>query len=246
MLVRLFRISAWSAFAAGAFASAAEAVDVSKLPPPAQKQVDFVRDIQPILSRHCYPCHGPDKQENNLRWDVKSAALKGGESGPAILPGKSAASRMIHLVGGLEKNLAMPKKGGRLTVEQIGLLRAWIDQGAKWPDEAAAAKPSDKSDWWSFKPAARPPLPKVKNQKWVRNPVDLFILARLEQEKMSPSPEADRRTLIRRLSFDLTGLPPTPEEVTAFITDRNPKAYEKLVERLLGSARYGERWARHW
>src|SRR6266705_1740215 len=104
----------------------------------------------------------------------------------------------------------------------------------------------DKSDWWSFKPAKRPPLPEVKNKKWARNPIDLFILAKLEQEKLSPSPEADRRTLIRRLSFDLTGLPPSPEEVAKFIADRSPRAYEQLVERLLDSPRYGERWARHW
>ncbi len=208
--------------------------------------MDFVREVQPILSKHCYSCHGPDKQENDLRWDVKSAALKGGTSGPAIVPGKSAESRMIHLVAGLEKNLVMPKRGVRLTPEQIGLLRAWIDQGALWPDEAATAKPTDKSDWWSFKPASRPALPKVKNKKWARNPIDLFILAKLEAEKLSPSPEADRRTLIRRLSFDLTGLPPTPEELESFLRDKSRHAYEKLVDRLLASPRYGERWARHW
>src|SRR4029077_6886663 len=117
-------------------------------------------------------------------------------SGPAIVPGHSAESRMIHLVAGLEKNLVMPKKGERLTPEQIGLLRAWIDQGARWPEEAATAKPADKSDWWSLKPATRPVLPEVKNQEWARNPIDLFVLAKLESEKMSPSPEADRRTLI--------------------------------------------------
>jgi len=245
MSVRRFRITAWSAFAAAVFACSAAAADISKLPPPVQKRVDFTRDIQPILSRHCYSCHGPDKQEDDLRWDVKAAALKGGVSGPAIIPGKSEESRMIHLVAGLEKNLVMPKKGGRLTAEQIGLLRAWIDQGASWPDETAA-RPADKSDWWSFKPATHPPLPKVKNQKWIRNPIDLFILAKLEREKIPPSPEADRRTLIRRLSFDLTGLPPAPEEVAEFVAERNPKAYENLVERLLNSARYGESWARHW
>src|ERR1043166_4615476 len=246
MSVRLFCITAGSAFAAGAIGCSAGTVETSKLAPPAQEPVDFARDIQPILSLRCYACHGPDKQENDLRWDVKSAALKGGVSGPAIVPGKSAESRMILLVAGMEKNRVMPKKGPRLTEEQIGLLRAWIDQGAHWPDEAATAKPADKSDWWSFKPATRPPLPKVKNRKWVRNPIDLFILAGLEQRKMSPSPETDRRTLIRRLSFDLTGLPPTPEEVRAFVADRNPKAYENVVERLLASPLYGERWARHW
>ncbi|MEO6035882.1 MAG: DUF1553 domain-containing protein [Verrucomicrobiota bacterium] len=214
--------------------------------PPAQKQIDFVRDIEPILAERCYSCHGPDKQENELRWDTKAIALKGGTSGPAIIPGKSAESRMIHLVAGLEKNLVMPKKGERLTPAQIGLLRAWIDQGANWPEEVAVAKPSDKSDWWSFKPAKKPLLPHVKNERWARNEIDFFILSKLEQENLSPSPEADRRTLIRRLSFDLTGLPPTPLEVEEFLNDRNPEAYGAVVDRLLASPRYGERWARHW
>ncbi|NOS69692.1 MAG: DUF1553 domain-containing protein [Verrucomicrobia bacterium] len=230
-------------FATSSFAGP---VDVSQLPPAAQVRIEFNRDIQPILSKHCYGCHGPDKQENNLRLDVKSAAFKGGDSGPVIVAGKSAESRLIHLVAGLEKNLVMPKKGERLTPEQIGLLRAWIDQGANWPESTDAAKADDKSNWWSFKPASRQPLPKVKNQKWACNPVDLFVLAKLEAEGLSPSPEADRRTLIRRLSFDLTGLPPTPDEVEAFLRDRSKQAYEKLVDRLLASPRYGERWARHW
>ncbi len=221
-------------------------LDLSRLPAAAQRRVDFVQDIQPVLSAHCYSCHGPDKQENELRWDTKASALKGGSSGPAIIPGKSGESRMIHLVSGLEKGLVMPKKGERLTAEQIGLLRAWIDQGANWPDEVAVARPADKSDWWSFKPVFRPALPTVKNKKWARNPIDLFVLAKLEQEQLAPSPEADRRTLIRRLSFDLTGLPPTPEEVQKFAGDRSANAYEILVERLLASPRYGERWARHW
>ena len=229
--------------AASAFA---EQIDPSQLPQPAQSKVDFVREIQPMLSQHCYSCHGPDKQESNLRLDLKSAAFKGGDSGPVIVAGKSAESRLIHLVAGLEKNLVMPKKGERLTSEQIGLLRAWIDQGANWPESTDAAKADDKSNWWSFKPASRQPLPKVKNQKWARNPIDLFVLAKLEAEGMSPSPEADRRTLIRRLSFDLVGLPPTPDEVEAFLRDRSKQAYEKLVDRLLASPRYGERWARHW
>ncbi|MEO6337596.1 MAG: DUF1549 domain-containing protein, partial [Verrucomicrobiota bacterium] len=233
-------------FCSVASGSLAQQLDLTKLPPPTQKQIDFVRDIQPILSKRCYSCHGEEKQENELRWDTKSSALKGGTSGPAIIPGQSSKSRMIHLVAGLEKNLVMPKKGERLTAEEIGLLRAWIDQGANWPDEAAQPKIKDKTDWWSFRPASRPPLPNVKNKKWARNEIDLFILAKLKEQKLSPSPEADRRTLIRRLSFDLTGLPPTPEEVEQFARDKNPNAYEKRVDRLLASPRYGERWARHW
>ena len=224
----------------------AQELDLAKLPPPTQKHIDFVRDVQPVLSSRCYSCHGPDKQENELRWDTKSSAHKGGTSGKAIVPDKSEQSRMIHLVAGLKTNLVMPKKGERLSSDEVGILRAWIDQGANWPEEVAQPKTKDKADWWSFKPAVRPILPKVKIKKWARNEIDLFVLAKLEEQKLSPSPEADRRTLIRRLSFDLIGLPPTPEEVQQFERDENPKAYEKLVERLLASPQYGERWARHW
>ena len=216
-------------------------------PPRATKErVDFIRDIQPILSDRCYSCHGPDKQESELRWDTRASALKGGTSGPAIIPGDSAGSRMIHLVAGLDKDLVMPTKGARLSPDQIQLLRAWIDQGVQWPDEVAVPNPTDKSDWWSFKTATRPAVPKINNANWARNDIDLFILAKLQQEKLKPSPEADRRTLIRRLSFDLTGLPPTPAELESFLRDKSPDAYEQLVDRLLASPRYGERWARHW
>ena len=232
--------------AALAVRASAQQVDPSQLPPAALTRVDFVREIQPILAQRCYSCHGPDKEENDLRWDVKAVALKGGTSGPAIIPGRSDDSRMIHLVSGMEKNLVMPMRGERLTPAQIGLLRAWIDQGADWPESATASPDGGKSDWWSFKPASRPPVPNVKQPKWARNPIDRFILAKLEAEGISPSPEADRRTLIRRVSFDLTGLPPTPGEVELFQKDRSRLAYENLVDRLLASPRYGERWARHW
>ncbi len=220
------------------------AIDASKLPPSATKRIDYIRDVQPILETHCYSCHGVDKQEGDLRWDTKASALR--TRGPVVVPGKSVESRMIHLVGGLDPDLAMPKKGQRLTTEQISLLRAWIDQGASWPDEVAVAKPKDKSDWWSFKEAMRPSVAPVKNKKWARNEIDQFVLSKLEQEKLAPSVEADRRTLIRRLTFDLTGLPPTPDEVQAFTNDKRRDAYERLVDRLLASPRYGERWARHW
>jgi len=226
--------------------SAAQRADFSNLPPPSNKQIEFLQDIKPILAKHCHACHGPDKQENELRFDVKEMALKGGTSGPAIVPGKSDGSRMIHLVAGLEKDLVMPKKGARLTSEQIGLLRAWIDQGAQWPDQAGQPKGSEKSDWWSFKPATltAPPQPRAKT--WARNSVDLFVLDKLEREKLSPAPEAGRRTLIRRLNYDLTGLPPKPSEVREFENDPTSDAYERLVDRLLDSPRHGERWARHW
>jgi hypothetical protein len=139
----------------------------------------------------------------------------------------------------------MPPKGERLSAAEIGLLRAWIDQGATWPD-TAAANPGDKRNHWAFKPPTRPTLPPVKSRNWARNPIDLFVLARLEKEHLTPSPEADRATLIRRLSLDLTGLPPTLKELDDFLSDHAPDAYQKVVERLLASPHYGERWGRHW
>src|SRR6266496_273113 len=204
-------------------AGAAE-VDVSKLPPAASRKVDFVKDIQPILAKSCYECHGEKKQEAMLRWDAKEIALKGSERGPVIVPGKSAQSVMIHLVAGLrgEDNL-MPQKGERLAPEQIGLLRAWIDQGADWPD-SASVKVEDKRQHWAFKAPVRRPVPKVKNAGWVRNPIDNFVLARLDKEGLKPSPETDRATLCRRLSLDLIGLPPTPAEAHEFVRDKSPHA----------------------
>jgi len=211
--------------------------------------VDFVKDIQPIFSENCYTCHGPKKQEAQFRLDNKQIALQGGELGPAILPGKSAESLLIHAVSGVKEDLVMPKEGKRLTADQIGLLRAWIDQGADWPD-SASVKIEDKRNHWAFKPPIRPKVPDVpalgKSKNWPLNPIDNFVLARLEKEGLKPSPEADRITLIRRLSLDLTGLPPSIKEVDDFVADKRPDAYEQLVERLLASPHYGERWARHW
>jgi mono/diheme cytochrome c family protein len=218
-------------------------VDVSKLPTTASSAVDFARDIQPIFTVNCFKCHGPEKQKGGLRLDVKEAALRGGDNyAPVIRPGKSAESPLIHFVAGLVDDMVMPQKGGRLSSEQIGLLRAWIDQGAEWPDDGKA-----KALHWSLKPVMRPAVPEIRNPKSeIRNPIDAFILARLQAEKLTLSPGADRRTLIRRLSFDLIGLPPTPEETSAFLADKSSNAYERLVERSLASPRYGERWARHW
>jgi mono/diheme cytochrome c family protein len=227
-------------------AGAAEKVDVSRLPAPLSRPVDFVTDVRPILEANCYSCHGPEKQKSSLRLDVKAAAFEGGEHGVAIVPGRSAESPLIHFVARLVEDMEMPPKGEPLNAEQIGVLRAWIDQGAKWPDGVDRAPAKDKADHWAFKPMTQPTPPPVKNSAWPRNDLDRFILARLEHEGLAPSPEADRRTLIRRLHFDVTGLPPSPEEVRAFVADPDPLAYEKIVDRLLGSPRYGERWARHW
>ena len=217
------------------------------LPPTATKKVDFPKDIQPLLSERCYSCHGPDKQKAELRWDTKSGAFKTGDHGPIIVPGNSAGSRVIKLVSGLEPDAMMPPRGAPLTLEQIGLLRAWIDQGAVWPETAAVAqKASGKQNHWAFKAPVRPPVPALDKKKWARNPIDQFILAKLEKENLHPSPEADRVTLIRRVTLDITGLPPSPREVDDFLTDRAPGAYERLVDRLLASPHYGELWGRHW
>ena len=226
----------------------AQEVAIQALPPAAKSPVDFSRDIEPLFRESCYACHGPKQQMGGLRLDNKAAALEGGYSGPAIKPGKSAQSRLIHLVAGLKKDLIMPMGGERLTPEQVGLLRAWIDQGAEWPEEQGAAVEELQagSKHWAFRPPQRSAPPKVRNQSWVRNPIDAFVLAKLEGEGIEPSRQADRVTLIRRVSFDLIGLPPTPEEVAQFLADQRPDAYERLVERLLATPHYGEKWARQW
>jgi len=205
--------------------------------PVAQASVDFDRDVKPIFAKHCISCHGPEKQKHGLRLDRKADALKGGDSGLAVVPGKSVDSLLFQLVNGQDKDRQMPPKLG-LSAAEISTLKSWIDQGAKWPDDGSTA--TNATDWWSLKPLAKPAVPTVPNS------IDQFILAKLRDKGLSPSPEADRRTLIRRVYFDLTGLPPTPEAIELFAKDNAPDAYEKLVDSLLASPRYGERWARHW
>jgi hypothetical protein len=206
--------------------------------------VDFVKDVQPLLQARCAGCHGAARQRGGLRLDRKDAALRGGDSGRAIVPGNSAASPFVQRVLSNDKAERMPANGDPLTATQVKVLQAWIDQGAAWPDVKEVDDP--RKTHWSFQPVRRHMPPPVGDGRWARNAVDRFILARLEKEGLNPSPEADRRTLIRRLSFDLLGLPPSPEEMSAFLLDPDPLAYEKLVERLLASPHYGERWARHW
>jgi hypothetical protein len=214
---------------------------VGRQTPP---RVDFVRDVQPIFAAACAKCHFGEKVRGELHLDNKALALKGGISGAVIVPGNSQASRLVHRVLGLNGEKRMPLGGEPLKAEQVEVIKRWIDEGAEWPDAASAAVKAQKH--WAFVAPVRPALPEVKNKAWAKNAIDSFILARLEKEKLTPSPEADRVTLLRRLSLDLIGLPPTPEEVDAFLKDASPNAYEKQVERLLASAHYGERWARHW
>jgi mono/diheme cytochrome c family protein len=230
-------------------ARATDDPDAPKLPPAAESKVDFAKDIRPIFARSCYDCHGPKKHKGGLRLDRKAEALIGGDSGPILERGKSAESRLIEFVAGVDPDLIMPPKGERLSAQEIGLLRAWIDQGASWPDtadgEAAQAKPAGQ-DHWAFRTPKRPTVPAVKDLAWVRNPIDAFVLARLEKEGVGPSPKAERTTLIRRLSLDLLGLPPTPAQVDQFVNDQAPGAYERLVDRTFASPHFGERWGRHW
>jgi mono/diheme cytochrome c family protein len=227
----------------GGFAPAllAAAVDPATLPPPVAREVDFERDVQPLFEKHCLKCHGPEKQKGGWRADVREVALKGGDNfAPNVVAGRSADSPLIHFVSGLDPDMKMPAKNDPLTVEQIAVLRAWIDQGAKWPDRATLAH-DDPREWWSLRPLARPVVP-----AGAPHPIDAFIRAKLAGKQFAPAPEADARTLARRLYFDLIGLPPTPEELADFLADASPQAYEKLVDRLLASPRHGERWARHW
>jgi hypothetical protein len=198
-----------------------------------------------VLVKHCVSCHGPDKRRGSLRLDSAGGARKGGSSGPAVVPGNPDTSILLLAVtGGKDEVKAMPPRGPRLSVEEVALLRAWVAAGAPVPanERVAAAR----SKHWSFQPVVRHPAPAVKDTGWVRNPIDNFILARLEKAGVRPSPEADRVTLLRRVTLDLTGIPPTPEEVSAFQADRRPGAYERVVDRLLASPHFGERWGRHW
>jgi hypothetical protein len=217
-----------------------------QLPAAAPEKMDFQRDIRPIFARACFACHGGGKHKGGLRLDVGSEALKGGDSGVVIKPRDAAHSRLLLLVAGLDADLKMPPRGPGLSTAEIGRLRAWIDQGAVWPTEAGRAIQTSQTTHWAYRQPSRPPVPRVTDAAWARNDIDRFILARLEAEQIAPAPEADRATLIRRLSLDLVGLPPTIEDVDAFLHDTNPEAYDRLVDRLLSSAHYGERWGRHW
>jgi len=207
---------------------------------------DFVRDIRPLFQKRCVACHGPAVQSNGLRLDHGEAALKGGYSGVAIVKGNAAASRLVQRIESEKAGEQMPPAGPRLTEAEIRMVRAWIDKGAEWPATAGAPAGAPRSRHWSFQPVRKPAPPMVNTANWVRNEIDRFILARLEKESLTPSPEADRITLLRRVSLDLTGLPPTPAEVAEFLADTAPGAYERQVDRLLRSQHYGEKWARHW
>ncbi len=215
-------------------------------PRSATAAVDFARDVQPILTAACHKCHGRDKHMGKLRLDTRRLAQKGGASGPVIVPGKSVDSRLYQAIVDPDPDERMPRKADALPAEQIAVIRAWIDQGAVWPDAVAGAEGDDRH--WAYVTPTRPPVPRVTDvrRRWVRNPIDAFVLARLEKEGLAPSPEAPKETLLRRLFLDVIGLAPQPADIRAFLADRSPRAYEKVVERLLASPHFGERWARPW
>jgi hypothetical protein len=210
--------------------------DVRAESPPAA--VEFNRDIRPILSDNCFQCHGPDQAQRkaDLRLDIEEGALALRDGKHALVAGSFQKSELYRRVTAEsdDKRMPPPASGKKLTARQIGLLKAWIEQGAKWQKH------------WAFIPPRLPNPPAVNDSDWMRNPIDAFVLARLEQEGLAPSPEAQRVTLLRRVTLDLTGLPPTPAEIDGFLADRSPDAYEKAVDRLLGSPRFGERMASRW
>jgi hypothetical protein len=217
----------------------------------ARRTVDFAREVFPIFRKHCLSCHGPVRQRGGLRLDSKAAALKGGDAhAPAIIPGNATVSPLARIVAGLDEDLVMPPRedGGRTLSEfEIDLLRTWIDQGAIWPD-GVGARADDPTTHWALRALRRPMVPAASHDGYgpIRNPIDAFLAARLSEKGLATAPEADRRSLIRRLSFDLVGLPPTPEEVESFLRAPEPDAYERLVDRLMSSPHFGERFARLW
>ncbi|MFP6668834.1 MAG: DUF1549 domain-containing protein, partial [Pirellulales bacterium] len=200
-----------------------------------ESTVEFARDVRPIFVEKCLNCHGPDKAEGGLRLNRPEAALAKLDSGErAIVAGDLEASEIIRRITSDDPEKRMPPEGEPLTAEQIARIQNWIAGGANWALH------------WAYRPIQLPLPPRIKNEKWPLNEIDFFVLARLETADISPSPAADRHTLIKRLYCDLIGLPPEPAVVDAFVDNRSPQAYEVLVDRLLASAHFGERWGRHW
>lgn len=215
-------------------------------------EIHFETDIRPLLQQHCVKCHGPDMQKSGLRLDAKSFAFRGGDGGVVIVPGKSAESELLRRVTSMDEDQKMPPNGPPLSVAEIAQLTSWLDQGALWPetDYDREALKDPRLQHWAWQPirvpevSAIPKSPALKGR--TMNPIDGFIVAKLREHDLNLCEEADRRTLIRRLSFDLLGLPPSPERIQQFVEDTDPQAYEKLVDEMLASDHYGERWARHW
>lgn len=203
---------------------------------PVKKEgIDFATEIQPILARRCYKCHGPGESKAGLRLNTREGALAKLESGDtAVVPGAADASSLLHRINSDNEDLRMPPEGKPLTPEETAKIRSWIEEGANWGQH------------WAYAPVQRPSEPAVKNAAWVTNPIDAFIMKKLESAGLSPAPPADKVALLRRAYYDLTGLPPTQGEIEAFLDDKSNGAYETVIDRLLRSPHYGEKWARHW
>jgi mono/diheme cytochrome c family protein len=232
------------ACAAAALGAAPKAAD----PPVSAEAAEFFeKRVRPVLAENCVSCHGPKVQMAGIRLDSREALAKGGQKGPFLVAGDPEKSALVHAIRYAGK-VKMPPSG-KLPAPAIEALEAWVKMGAPWPATVASSASqlaSAAKTHWAFTPVRQRAVPKVKDAAWVKTPIDAFVLARLEREGLRPSPPADRRTLIRRATFDLTGLPPTADEVANFLADRSADAYEKLIERLLASPRYGERWGRYW
>jgi len=211
----------------------------------AAEAVDYTRQVKPLLAARCTSCHGVLAQKSKLRLDTAEFIRKGGTSGAAIVPGKSGDSLLIHAVTGNDRERMPPEKdGAELSKEQIALLKAWIDQGAVAPADEPV--PQDPRKHWAFQKPIRPAVPKVSDREWAANPIDAFIHAEHDRHKLKANPIAEKAVLLRRVTLDLTGLPPTREQLHSFLKDTSPDAYEKVVDHLLTTSEYGERWARHW
>jgi len=229
----------------GKFDTSQASAAVSAAATPAKESTEFATKVRPILAARCYSCHGPNLQQNGLRLDSLQGVLKGSDSGKVVVPGHSQNSRLISRLLAQERPM-MPYGGPQLPQDEIATIRRWIDDGAPGPDSNAPLAAVKAPRHWSYVKPVRPALPEVNDAAWCRNPIDYFILARLQREGLKPAPQAPKSTLLRRVYLDLTGLPPSPQEVAAFVADQSPDAYEKVVDRLLASPHYGERWARPW
>ena len=212
--------------------------------------VDYESDILPLFEDYCYDCHGPDKQKSGFRTDKRAHLLKGGDSGlAALIPGDPRGSYLMEVITSDDPEISMPPKGGKLFEDEIELLKEWVKQGAVWPGQMDD-KIEEVTDHWAFQPIGKEGPAQVDD--WpsdvfpIDNPIDLFVAERLQENSISPSPVADRTSLIRRLYLDLHGLQPGPDKVREFNEASSPKAYEQLVAELLDHPHYGERWARHW
>jgi hypothetical protein len=223
---------------------------------PGPDQIRFFESkVRPVLAENCFKCHGPQKRKGGLRLDSRASILKGGDAGPAIVPGKPDESLLIAAIKQQDDTLKMPPTK-KLAASQLADLSRWVSLGAPWPaDKGDAPSAVRRGEFqitekdrahWAFQQLGRPRVPMVSQTDWVRNPIDAFVLAGLEANGLRPNPPAARHELIRRATYDLTGLPPSPKEVDAFVADRSPEAFEKLIDRLLASAQYGEKWGRHW